>query len=55
MRIIPKVPELAHSTLVTLGGVLIAAFILSRFPKVRDFVAGQSIRVTDSSNKTLYF
>ncbi|WP_175048166.1 hypothetical protein [Duganella vulcania] len=55
MKIIPKVPELAHSALVTLGGVLIAAYILSRFPAVRDFVAGQSIRVADSSNKTLYF
>jgi hypothetical protein len=55
MKIVPKLPEVAHSTIVTLAGVLLAAFILSRFPKVRDFVAGQSIRVTDNSNNTLYF
>lgn len=55
MKIIPTAPEVARSTLVTLAGVLLAAYILSRFPKVRDFVAQQSIRVTDSSNNTLYF
>lgn len=54
-KIIPTMPEVARSTIVTLAGVLLAAYILSRVPKLRDFVAGQSIRVTDSSNKTLYF
>ncbi len=55
MKIIPSAPEVAHSALVTLAGVLLAAYILSRIPKAREFVAGQSIRVTDSSNNTLYF
>lgn len=54
MSVFPTVPELTKSTLVTLGGVLLAAFILSRFPRVRDFVAGQSISVKDG-NKILYF
>jgi hypothetical protein len=54
VSVIPTMPELAKSTLITLGGVLLAAFILSRFPKIRDFVAGQSISVKDGA-KTLYF
>jgi hypothetical protein len=55
MKILPTVPELAHSTLVTLGGLLLAAFILSRFPKVGAFVAGQSLTVKDGSGKTIYY
>jgi hypothetical protein len=55
MNIIPKIPEVTHAGLVALGGVLLAAFILSRFPAVRDWVAAQSITVKDGSNKVLYF
>lgn len=55
MNIIPTVPELAKSTLITLGGVLLAAFIISRFPKVRAYVAAQSISVKDASGNILYF
>lgn len=55
MNVIPTVPELAKSTLITLGGVLLAAFIISRFPKVRAFVAGQSISVKDADGKILFF
>lgn len=55
MTILPTVPELAKSTLITLGGVLLAAFIISRFPKVRAFVAGQSISVKDANGNILFF
>jgi hypothetical protein len=53
--IIPTVPEVSHEALKIIGGLLLAAFILSRFPKVRDFVAGQSISVKDGAGKALYF
>jgi hypothetical protein len=55
MSIIPSAPEVTKQGLTILGGVLLAAFILSRFPAIRDWVAGQSISVKDNSNKTLYF
>lgn len=55
MNIIPTAPELAKSTLVTLGGVLLAAFILSRFPTLRAWVAAQSITVQDANKTPLYF
>ena len=53
-KIVPSAPEVAREALIVLGGVLIAAYILSRFPKVRDFVTAQSITVKDSRNNTLY-
>ncbi len=55
MKVLPSAPEVVHSAILSLAGLLLAAFILSRVPKVRDFVAGQSIRVTDGSNNTLFF
>jgi hypothetical protein len=55
MSVLPTVPELTKSTLVTLGGILIAAFILSRCPKLRNWAAGQSLTVKDTSGKILYW
>lgn len=55
MNIIPTVPEMTKEGLKILGGLLVAAFILSRFPKLRDWVAGQSITVQDANKTTLYF
>ncbi|PJJ17823.1 hypothetical protein CLU90_1003 [Janthinobacterium sp. 67] len=53
-KIVPTVPEVAREGLIVLGGILIAAYVLSRFPKIRDWVAAQSITVKDSSGRTLY-
>lgn len=53
-KIIPSPVEVGREGLIVLGGLLIAALILSRFPKIRDFVAGQSITVKDSRNNILY-
>jgi hypothetical protein len=55
MDLIPTVPQVTKEGLQILGGLLLAAFILSRFPKLRDWAAGQSISVKDSNNKILYF
>ncbi|WP_174821650.1 hypothetical protein [Duganella rivi] len=53
-KIIPTGPAVARETLTVLAGVLLAALILSRFPKIRDFVAAQSITVKDSRNNVLF-
>lgn len=55
MNLMPTVPEVTKEGLKILGGMLLAAFILSRFPKVRNWVAAQSIVVKDSDTKYLYF
>lgn len=51
---IPSAPEVGREILIVLAGVLGAAYILSRFPQVRDFVAAQSITVKDEKGVTLW-
>lgn len=53
-KLIPAPIEVGREALIVLGGVLIAAFILSRFPKLSAFVSSQSITVKDSSNNILF-
>lgn len=43
--ILPTGTEVAREALVVLAGVLVAAFVLSRFPKLKTFVTGQSVTV----------
>jgi hypothetical protein len=52
-KIIPTAPEVGREALIVLGGILVAAFILSRFPRLRDWVAAQSITLKDGSGNTL--
>lgn len=52
--IIPSVPQVAREGLIVLGGVLIAAYILSRFPRLRDWVTAQSITVKDPNNNVFF-
>lgn len=37
------------------AGIIIAAFILSRFPALRDWVAAQSITVKDEKGNVLWW
>lgn len=53
-QIIPSPVAVAREGLIVLGGVLIAAFILSRFPRLREWVGGQSITVRDPNNNVLW-
>lgn len=53
-KIIPEPSAVIREGLIVLGGVLIAAFVLSRFPKLKAFVASNSIQVTDSQNNNLW-
>ncbi|MGZ8301210.1 MAG: hypothetical protein ACXW2U_00750 [Telluria sp.] len=52
--VIPPPVAVMREGLIVLGGILIAAFILSRFPKVRDWVGAQSLTVRDSNNNVLF-
>lgn len=53
-KIIPTGPEVAREAVIVLGGILIAAFILSRFPRLRDWVAAQSVTLKDDKGNTLW-
>ncbi len=53
-QIIPTPVQVAREGLIVLGGVLIAAFILSRIPALKDFVTAQSITVKDPNNNVLF-
>ena len=53
-KVIPKPTEIAREALVVLAGVLIAAYILSRFPKLQSFVASNSLTVKDDSGNLLF-
>lgn len=44
-QIIPTAPEVMREALIVLGGVLIAAFVLSRFPALKTFVTSNSVTV----------
>jgi hypothetical protein len=51
---IPSAPSVIREGFIVLGGVLIAAFILSRFPALQNFVRASSITVDDKSGNNLF-
>lgn len=51
---IPSLPELSREVLIVLVGLVGAAFILSRFPALRDFVTGNSLTVKDQTGQVLF-
>lgn len=53
-QIIPPPHAVLREGLIVLGGVLIAAYILSKFPKAQAFVTGNSITVKSDNGQTLY-
>jgi hypothetical protein len=53
-KFIPTLPELTREVLIVLVGLIGAAFVLSRFPALRDFVTGNSLTVKDESGKVLF-
>jgi hypothetical protein len=52
-KIIPTGPEVLREALIVLGGVLIAAWIISRFPQLKKFVSDASITVNDAQGNNL--
>lgn len=53
-EIIPKPEAMLREGVIVLAGVLLAAFVLSRFPKLQAFVANNSVTVKDPSGNVLY-
>jgi hypothetical protein len=53
-EIIPTGPQVAREALIVLGGVLIAAWIITRFPSLKKFVGDASITVKDDTGNTIY-
>lgn len=53
-KIIPSAPEIGREALIVLGGVLIAAFIISRFPSLKKFVTENSLTVNDTKGNNIY-
>lgn len=51
---IPSTPSMVREVVIVLVGVLGAAFILSRFPKLQAFVRQSSITVDDNSGNSLF-
>jgi hypothetical protein len=53
-KIIPEPTAVAREAIIVLGGVLIAAWVLSRFPALQAFVASNSITVKNDQGATLW-
>jgi hypothetical protein len=53
-KVIPPPVAVVREGVIVLGGLLLAAFVLSRFPRLRDWVTAQSITVKDPNNNILY-
>lgn len=54
-KFIPTIPEMSREGFKMFAGIVIAAFILSRFPALREWVAGNSLTIRDQAGKDLYF
>lgn len=53
-KMIPSVPEVVREGAIVLGGLLIAAYVISKFPALQKFVTNNSITVKDGNGNTLY-
>lgn len=52
--ILPTGPQVAREAIVVLAGVLIAAFILSRFPALQKFVTDNSLTVKRDDGQIMF-
>ena len=52
--LIPTGPQVAREAIVVLAGVLIAAFILSRFPALQKFVTDNSLTVKRDDGQIMF-
>lgn len=53
-KYVPTTTSVIREGFIVLGGLLIAAFILSRFPKMKTFVTGNSLTVNDQNGTNLF-
>jgi hypothetical protein len=52
--LIPTPTRVVQEGIIVLGGILLAALVLSRFPALRNWVSAQSITIKDPQGKTLF-
>ncbi len=52
--VIPTPTAVLREGLIVLGGVLIAAYVISKFPKLKTFVQDSTITVKDGNGGTLF-
>lgn len=53
-EIIPPPVAVLREGVIVLGGLLIAAYVISRFPKLQAFVTGNSLTVKTDKGDILY-
>jgi len=53
-EIVPAPTALLRESIIVLGGVLIAAYVISRFPALKKFVGDASITVNDTKGNNYY-
>lgn len=53
-QVIPSAPEVAREAIIVLGGVLIAAFVISRFPSLQKFVSDNSVTLKTDDGKIIW-
>jgi hypothetical protein len=51
---IPSGKVVVRETIVVLASILIAAWVISRFPKVKAFVKANSVTVNDQTGNTIF-
>lgn len=52
--VIPTPTAVVREGIIVLGGVLIAAYVISRFPALKKFVASASITVDDKQGNNIW-
>lgn len=53
-KIIPPWHAVAREGLIVLGGILIAAYVISKFPKLQQFVQQNSLTLKDSNGDVIW-
>jgi len=53
-KVVPTPTAVIREGLIVLGGVLIAAYVISKFPKLQTFVQDSSITVKDGKGSILF-
>lgn len=53
-KVIPGPLDVVREGLIVLGGLLLAAYVISKFPAVQKFVAANSLTVKDGDGKVLF-
>jgi len=53
-EIIPPPTAVLREGLIVLGGVLIAAYVISKFPSVQKFVMANSVKVETKDGEVLF-